>query len=232
MKIAIVDDEQEQRDTLMSYLSRFSAENNVDISGDVFTDPNVFLSSFKDDYSLLLLDIEMPGMTGLDLAKKIRERGSNVGIIFVTVMAQYAINGYEVNALDFMVKPVNYFPFSMKMLKAYKNLNIGNRIILKSEGEKILIDEKDILYIEGSNQYVVFHISRQKPIRAKMSLKDAEEKLSKNLFERCSNSFIVNLDKITKVSGNDLYINDDIIPISRSKKKTFIEKLNRHFGGI
>ncbi len=232
MKIAIVDDEQEQRDILMSYLKRFSAENDVDIETDVFADPNVFLHSFNESYSLLLLDIEMPGMSGLDLAKKIRERGSNVGIIFVTVMAQYAINGYEVNALDFMVKPINYFPFSMKMLKAYRNLNVGNRIILKSEGERVLVDERDILYIEGSNQYIVFHLSNQKPIRAKMSLKDIEEKLSKNLFERCSNSFIVNLDKITKISGNNLYIEEDVLPVSRSKKKMFIEKMNRHFGGI
>ncbi len=231
MRIAVVDDELEQRKTLLSYLTRFAKENDITWEIDVFENPVDFLSSFDDQYSLLLLDIEMPGMTGLELAKRIRLENSNVGIIFVTVMAQYAINGYEVNALDFMVKPVNYFPFSLKMMKAYKNLPVDRKILLRSEGETLVVIDKDILYIEGSNQYIIVH-TKDKAIRVKRSLKDIEAKLVQSKFARCSNSFIVNLNHITKISGNDLYIGRDLLPISRSKKKEFIETMNRHFGGI
>lgn len=232
MKIALVDDELEQRTILLEYLTRFAKENGITWVVDTYTNPTDFLSSFEDQYSLLLLDIEMPAMTGLELAKKIRSRGSEVGIIFVTVMAQYAINGYEVNALDFMVKPVNYFPFSMKMLKAYKNLPKDKKMVVKSEGETIILPEKDILYIEGSNQYIVFHLKNNTQVKVKNSLKDIETKLEKAQFARCSNSFIVNLDYATKISGNDLYVGKSILPISRSKKKEFTERMNRHFGGI
>lgn len=232
MKIAIVDDEQSQRDILKSYLDRFSKENEIPLEVELFDDPEAFLCSFNDSYSLLLLDIEMPQMTGLELAKKIREKGSGVGIIFVTVMAQYAINGYEVNALDFMVKPVNYFPFSVKLLKVIRTIPSKKNFIVRSEGETIIIGENEILYIEGSNQYVIYHLRNKKQIKVKSTLKDAEEKISKTKFARCNNSFIVNLDFANKVSGNNLYIGNDILPISRSKKKEFLERINRNFGGI
>lgn len=232
MKIAIVDDEASQRDILKSYLDRFSLENEIPLEVESFDNPEAFLCSFDDNYSLLLLDIEMPEMTGLELAKKIREKGSNVGIIFVTVMAQYAINGYEVNALDFMVKPVNYFPFSVKLLKVIRTTPGKRNLIVRSEGETIILEEREIAYIEGSNQYVIFHMKGKKTVKVKTTLKETEEKISHTKFARCNNSFIVNLDYANKVSGNDLYIGNEILPISRSKKKEFLEKINRNFGGI
>ena len=111
INVAIVDDDEKVADMLRSYLERFSKENDIEFQAESFGCAVDFLSAFTDRYDIVFLDIELPDMNGIDAARKMREIDGTVALIFVTNMRQYAINGYEVNADDFIVKPVPYFDF-------------------------------------------------------------------------------------------------------------------------
>ena len=122
-KIAIVDDEQEERDSLQECFEQFQKENAIKLEIKTYCSGDVFLQQFDASYDLICLDIDMDGTNGIDTAKKIRQKDKEVLIFFVTNMAQMAIRGYEVRALDFIIKPVNYYSFAMKLLNAYEELD-------------------------------------------------------------------------------------------------------------
>ena len=109
MKIAIVDDTLEDRQLLTDYLKRYQQENNLQLIVHTFSSGLDLLGENREGYDILFLDIEMPGCDGLEVTQEIRQRDSAVSIIFVTSMAQYAIDGYQVNAFDFIVKPIGYY---------------------------------------------------------------------------------------------------------------------------
>ena len=118
IRVALLDDNQEDRKILMEYLRRFRIEENIQIEIASYDSGLEFLESYGGGYDVIFLDIEMPGLDGLEVSKEIRQMDEMAGIIFITNMAQYAICGYEVNAIDFMLKPVKYPNFSEKFKKA------------------------------------------------------------------------------------------------------------------
>ena len=121
--IAIVDDEPEAIKILENYLARFSKENGCEFHYASYKNPVAFLENSKQAYDLVFLDIEMPDMSGMDAARKFREYNVSSALIFVTNMAQYAIEGYSVNADDFIVKPISYYDFAMKLARVLNKLN-------------------------------------------------------------------------------------------------------------
>ncbi len=122
MKVAVVDDVPRDAQLLVRYLQQFQGEQGISIQIVPFYSSIDFLEEYDGAYDIVFLDIEMPGSDGLTTAREIRNRDDAVAIIFITNMAQYAIRGYEVNAVDFMVKPVGYFNFSQKLAKAIRFL--------------------------------------------------------------------------------------------------------------
>ena len=121
-RIGIAEDDPSFQKTISEYIERYKKETNIDIQASFFQDGNELVFKYEPIYDVLLLDIEMPKMNGIDAAREIRKRDQRVLIIFITNMAQYAINGYEVGALDFVLKPIKYFSFSMKLEKALKSV--------------------------------------------------------------------------------------------------------------
>ena len=121
-RIGIAEDDPSFQKTISEYIERYKKETNIDIQASFFQDGNELVFKYEPIYDVLLLDIEMPKMNGMDAAREIRKRDQRVLIIFITNMAQYAINGYEVGALDFVLKPIKYFSFSMKLEKALKSV--------------------------------------------------------------------------------------------------------------
>ena len=111
--IAIVEDEKEFSTQLEKYLEQYQEENNVRFKVSVFQDGAEILEDYKKIYDVILLDIEMPRLNGMDAAEQIREMDTEVTLMFITNMASYAINGYAVGALDFVMKPINYYTFSI-----------------------------------------------------------------------------------------------------------------------
>ena len=121
--VAIVEDEQIHQDTLKNYLQRYESENGVSFHIDVFANPILLLENYKPVYDLIFMDIQMPDINGMDTARRLRAMDQNVLLIFVTSLAQYAIEGYEVAAVDYILKPVQYFSFAMRLTRAIWRIN-------------------------------------------------------------------------------------------------------------
>ena len=118
LEIAIVEDEENYRNVLCEYLKKYEQETGQEIHMSVFTDGDEIVENYTAKYDIILMDIEMQFMNGMDAARKIREVDKAVIIIFITNMAQYAIQGYEVDALDYILKPISYFAFSQRIQRA------------------------------------------------------------------------------------------------------------------
>lgn len=195
---------------------------------------------------LVFLDIQMPDLSGIELARVLDKGDYGVGprIIFTTAFSQYALEGYKVDALDYLVKPFNYADFLKAASKAQAYAELVQKpapqlaapvtapeeeyLFLKVEYQLVRIAFSDILYIEGLKDYVKVHLeSEAKPILSLTSLKALEEKLPSRRFMRIHRSFIVALDKISAVSRNKVQIGDTNIAVSDQYKDTFNQFLSR-----
>ena len=123
MRVAVVDDEEAMREQLVSYLSRFEAENGLELKAVTFPSGSDLWDRYARDWDIILFDIDMPGMNGIETARKIRQLDEEVTILFITHVAQYAINGYEVDAVDYIIKPIGYYDFALKFKKALRRVN-------------------------------------------------------------------------------------------------------------
>ena len=175
----------------------------------------------------------MPLLDGMAAAERIRQVDKNVILIFITNMAQYAIQGYSVNALDYVLKPVNYFSFRMKLLKAWRVLQErpGTAILISTDREVRCLKTSEILYVEVADHRLIFHISLEH-YSTFGTLQNTENILGKS-FARCSKSFLVNLQYVDGIQGNQVALGTDLLSISRSKRKAFLQALSDYcrYGG-
>ena len=183
------------------------------------------LSNYPNNIDLLFLDIQMNGLNGMDVARRIREFDNNVEIIFTTSVLDYVCEGYEVNAYRYMLKPIEYNIFKNNMGKCIENIikKKNDFLTINDKSKLIKIKFDDILYIETSKRQLIIHTINGHEI-IKMSMRKLEKLLNKDFF-RCHNSFIVNLEKINKIDVSDIYINNSTIPISKHKKKQLKARL-------
>lgn len=233
MKIAIVEDELEQQNILKDYINRFALEQDITCQVAVFNDGLELLDDYKADFDLILLDIELPHMDGMTAAQKIRQVDSQTNIIFVTNMARYAIKGYEVNALDFILKPVAYAPFAMKLLKIKNMLSKkqAHRIVVMDGSITRVLELDDIVYIDVANHYVNYHTNTETFLQ-RGKLTDVEAQLKDTYIVRCNSGTLVNLSYVKQLAGNELYLRDgQCITISRSRKKDFLTSFATFIGG-
>lgn len=136
IKAAIVDDEQAARDLLQGYIKRYAAEHGIGFDVSLFSDGLDFLASSKGGFDIVYMDIDMPDLDGMKTAEKLRAVDSSVVIVFVTNMMQFAVKGYEVGALDFLVKPVTYDNFALKLRRAVEQIKVSgaDRVMIASDG--------------------------------------------------------------------------------------------------
>ena len=190
---------------------------------------------------VIFLDIQMPDLTGIELARVLgqaQQNGVGPRIIFTTAFNNFAIEGYKVDALDYLLKPFNYEEFLRAANKAKAYFELINRpatnpttvvaepeeefLFLKVEYQLVRVAYNDILYIEGLKDYVKVHLQgNPKPILSLTSLKALEEKLPARRFMRVHRSFIVSLDKISSLTRNSIQIGNVTIPVSDQYKDTF-----------
>ena len=199
---------------------------------------------------LIFLDIRMTDLSGIELARIIEQTGrkKNVRIIFTTAYDQYALEGFKVDALDYLLKPFNFVDFSRAATKAYdyfimlehslNPVNTGvvtgqpekNYLYLKVDYQLVKVDTADILYIEGLKDYVKLFLKNQdKPLLTLTSLKSLEEKLPAVAFLRIHRSFIVGVDQIKSVTKNSVQIGQTTIPVTDQYKDGFTELLKKWF---
>ena len=232
MKVAIVDDELEMRQIMTDYVKRFGEEAGIDLETVTFESGELFLKDYKMIYDIIIFDIDMPGINGIDTARKLRETDSNVTIIFVTNIAQYAINGYEVDAVDYILKPVSYYDFSMKFHRTVAKAAQKKEHIIKvetAEGTRKL-RLPALVYVEVLSHYLYFHTTKR-DYRSRGNISDVEKELEKYNFVRVHRSYIVNLRYVNKVLSKEVTVGDKVLPVSRNYKEKLKEEYLKYIRG-
>ena len=232
-RVLIVEDEAEEASTLRQHLERFGASHGIESS--VRWLKTAFdLISEGGRFDLVFLDIELPGINGMEAAQLLRVYDEVTPIIFVTNLAQYAVKGYEVDALDFMVKPVGYYDFSLRMEKALRKLkaNVGRSIPVATTDGVRVIPLSRLDYVEVRNHSLIYHIAGEEPLVVRGNLGAFERENSGGSLLRISKSVIVNMERIDWVRGSDLKtLSGDYLRISRSNKKSATDEITRYLGG-
>ena len=231
-RIAIVEDDKAFVEELKKYLKQYSAEEGREFEVSAFYDGAEILENYKSDYDLILLDIEMPKVNGMDAAERIREMDENVVLMFITNMAQYAIRGYSVGALDFVMKPVNYYTFSMKMKRALKRVEKKEQhsiLLTLADGVKKL-EVRQIYYLEVQNRMLHYHTDEGEFV-VRGSLQSAEATMPSKVFAKCNHWYLVNLNHVTEVRKNTVVVGPFELEMSRRNRTGFLQALTESMGG-
>lgn len=216
-KIAICDDEEEQRAYLLEVVNSWAKKNRHLVEVKQYATAESFLFDYEEekDFDILLLDIEMSQVTGIELAKTVRRDSLNVQIIFVTGFYEYFSDGFDVSALHYLIKPVDERKLHPVLDKAVNNLKYRQRSILVTTSEAdVKVSLADILYVEAENVYIIVH-TVQGNYRMRNSLAKFMEQLDETFF-KVHRSFVVGLKYVKKITKTEIImLNGDIVPISR-----------------
>lgn len=231
IRVAIVEDETIYARQLEQYLQQYADKRGLSVHITSFEDGLAIVESYRPEWDLIFLDIRMAHMDGMETAKRIRDQDSSVILIFITSMAQYAIRGYEVDAQDFILKPVSYPQLSLRLDKAVRFLRRDTQkyLILPFEARKEKVAVSDILYIEVQNHNV--HVVT--PIRTYLlrgTLQEMEEQLAGCHFSRCNHCYLVNLQNVTSFLKDSVIVGNHELAMSRPKKKQFMQDLSDYLG--
>jgi len=235
LKCILVDDEPLALNLLESYAAQTP---HLEVAGK-FTHPVKALEFLKaNPVDLLIVDIQMPDLNGLELVTQLTVKPL---LIFTTAFSQYAVEGFKADAVDYLLKPIDFPDFQKAInkatelleLRSIKNTNIEiNKefLFIKSEYKIIRINFSEIVYIQGMSEYVKIHLTGRKPVMSLLSLKALESQLPQSMFMRVHKSFIVNLQKINMIERNEIVYDDGtIIPVSQQYKDAFQTFLDKNF---
>lgn len=234
IKIAVVEDSDKDFSVLQSYMLEFFNSIEHEFSIERFPDALVFLENYHADYDIVFMDIELPGKNGMEAAKRMRQLDEHTLLIFVTNMAQYAVNGYEVNAFDFIVKPVRYSVFVTKMRRTlgYLARMEDREVLVKTEEGMARLSASQIEYIEAQAHILIYHLEGGKTILSRDTLKNLEGKLNPDTgFFKCSRCYLINLKHIREVKTASVKVGNDELFISRPRKKEFMATVAKFFRG-
>lgn len=227
IKVAICEDEQSEIEYMSSAVSTWAKSNSHRCEIAAFSSAEAFLFENGENnyFDILLLDIEMPGRSGLELAKQLRREGNRSEIIFITSHFEFYGEGYEVDALHYLIKPIDQDKLSDVLTKAAERLAAAPlSIILNCEGETVRLYERDILYVEASLHYALIR-TREREYRIKENFSAFVERLSED-FYRTHRSYLVSLKAITRISRSSVLLEGGFeIPLSRGK----YDDINRAF---
>ncbi|MGQ1787653.1 MULTISPECIES: LytR/AlgR family response regulator transcription factor [unclassified Saccharicrinis] len=235
IKCVAIDDEPLALKQISSYIERTP---NLELVASLNNAADAYEILDTKEVDLMFVDINMPELTGMDFAKSLSQ---DVGIIFTTAYSEYAVEGFKVDAIDYILKPIGYDGFMSAVNKAKKRMAQekgapeeieGNNdyLFIKSEYKIIRLELKNITYIEGMREYLRIHLTDQKPVITLLSFKKLIEKLPTDSFMRVHRSYIVNLKKITTIERMRIIFDNDVrIPVSDQYKETFQKFVDEHF---
>lgn len=234
MRVAIIEDDALYEKELRTYLTKYFTDLGCPIEIISFSSADDFLSSFEErKYNMIFMDIEMQGTNGMEASKILRKKDEEVLLFFVTNLAQYALESYEVSAFDYIVKPVNYYNLALKMkraLRLLKNNGDSALIINASDGQHI-VAIGDIRYVEVWGHNVTYHTVKGDIFVKYDSIKSVCAKLEPYGFVLCDRSFLVNLKYVTGENKGNLYLGDDVLKIAKSRRTEFMTELAKYFAG-
>ena len=230
-RVAIVDDQLSIRTQMQSYFERYQEDHQQQFRISSFGNAELFLDQYKPVYDIVLMDIDMPGMNGLSAAHRLRKLDEQVVLMFVTNLTQYAINGYEVSAVDYVIKPLDYAKFEFKLTRALGMVPPKNKsmVFIKTEEGIVSVEQDDVTYVEVQGHNLFYH-TKSETYRIRGSLKQAEAELLSPRFFTCNKCYIVNLAYVEEIKNNNVAIvAGDEVMISRPKKKAFMEALAAYY---
>lgn len=232
MKVAFVDDDEKFISIQKEYLARAARELGIVCEVFNFSDGLNLLQHYGKGFDILFLDIEMPYLDGMETARRVRKMDRDVCIIFMTNMARYAIQGYEVDAIDFIVKPVDYFVFTDKLRKAlrFMRLNAQRGFALQTEDGMVRVTTPQIIYIEKDKNYLIYH-TQDGDYRVRGTMAAMEDELRAEGFSMCFNGCMVNLRYVTGMTKDSVLVGAISLPVSRYRRREFKEDYLKYLGG-
>lgn len=220
--IAICDDENIQVELLHKYVKNWADKNNLKVKVESFYSAEAFEFNWSMDkkYDILLLDIQMEGIDGIELAKRIRKKDNYLNIIFITAISDYIGEGYDLDAINYLIKPIKEEKLYECLNRSLEKISLEEKaILLESDGEIIRLKQDDIVYIEAFSHYIDLYTKDCK-YTSRINIGAIEKELEKNSFIRCHRSYLVGLKHIRKIGKDNLELdNGDIVPVSRRQMK-------------
>ena len=233
IRIGVVEDDPAACQIILDYLNRYQREQGEEFVVSAFNDGATLVDHYTPIYDILLLDIEMKQMDGMTAARRIRERDNDVVIVFVTAAPQYAISGYEVQALSYLLKPVPWFAFSQELKRSIDTVHrrSDNSMLVETGSKQIRVNLTDIVYIESIRHTIIIHTMGGK-LSITGTLKELESRLADHDFFRSNSCYLVNLRYVAAVEDQDCVMsNGERLRISRPRKKAFLTALADYMGG-
>ena len=232
IRVAIVEDDAEVQGVLQEYVRRYTRQYGTEFEVTVFADGVDILEDYRAVYDIIFLDVEMKHLDGMTTAERIRQMDADVILIFITNMAQYAIRGYSVGALDYVLKPVSYYAFSQRLGRAVERVARRARHFLQinAHGTAHKLDTSAIYWIENCGHDLVFHTAEGE-VTAPGSMTETEEKLAQDSYFRVNKGCLVNLEHVDRMDGEDAVVHGDRVPLARARRKAFLDALNDYING-
>ena len=231
--IAIVDDSDLDAQNICRYVDEYEREHGEGLVTYRFSDAPAFLRSSTKRFSLAIMDIDMPGINGMEAAHLLRSVNPSIQIMFVTSMPQYAIESYEVEAADYILKPVSYASFALKLSKVLRRMDRieEGTVVLKTSEGLASVPVKDVTYVESQGHYLIYHAG-PRDIRTRETMTAAERRLAPRGFARCNSYYLVNLRHISSITATDVYLGEQVLKMSRSKRAPFMEAFMSFSEGV
>ncbi len=231
IKVAIVEDEITAVESLEQMLKRYEKEYDQQFDIKTYQNAVVFLENYQPNYDLIFMDIQMPHMDGIKAAQKLRVIDQSTILIFVTNMANMAIKGYEVQAFDFIVKPLHYESLVLKLNRVDMRLKSEqmDKVMVQCNGIGICLTTSEIKYVEVLDHQLIYHTTSG-DYQSYGTLSSVGEQLKDKGFSFCKSCYLVNLRFVKRVEKYTVLVEDIELQISRPKKKPFMEALNDYIG--
>lgn len=233
-RILIVEDNPEEQATLRAHLERYATEHGEDFQIAWLKSAVEFVEG-SETADLIFMDIDLPGINGMEAATLLRSFDQQTPLIFVTNLSQYAVRGYEVDALDFIVKPVTYYNFSMRMDKAMRIMRrtTGRNVVIQTKAGMRVIPLAELISVEVLNHNLAYRaVGYDDALEVRGSLASIERELEGGPFVRISNSCIVNMGHVRDIQGNELRMSDGrVLYFSRARRRPAMERIADYLGG-
>ncbi|MCD7819767.1 MAG: LytTR family DNA-binding domain-containing protein [Lachnospiraceae bacterium] len=234
MRIAIVEDEEAERSRLKEYADNYFQKKGYETEYFFFEDGMYLLENYPKKLDLLFLDIEMKHLDGIRTAHAVRQFDEQVQLLFVTRMIQYSLEGYAVDAADFLVKPIRYPVFCSCLDRVVRRIEVNTPrfLTIKHGRQEICCPIQQITYIEAIRKQTIIHRKSQENIISSETLASLESRLSQEPFFRCHKSCLVNLNHIQNISPTDVTVDGQTVPVSKYRKKEFMHMLANYRGSM
>ena len=230
VRIALVDDDPGYLEQMKRYLDRYERESGEKFSISVFSDGDEILEGYSASYDIILMDIAMTFVDGMKAAERIREMDSEVVIIFIS---QYAMKGYSVDALDYVLKPLSYYAFSQRIDRAIARMHRRSKkyIMVSVKGGIRKLDVSKITFVEVQDHDLIYHTTTE-TLLTKGTLAEAAERLDSRQFFRCGKSHLINLEFVEGVQSTNILMGDTVLQVSRNRRKALLDALNDYINEV